>query len=76
MNADIQGELKGLVESRLRAFGDFRDEEVEVPAFNNGHEVFDSSQKRLMEKVSEASLQRQRNELDRRYLFNVPGFDA
>lgn len=74
MNADIQGELKGLVESRLRAFGDFRDEEVEVPAFNNGHEVFDSSQKRLMEKVSEASLQRQRNELERRYLFNVPGF--
>lgn len=74
MNADIQGELKGLVESKLRAFGDFRDEEVEVPAFNNGHEVFDSSQKRLMEKVSEASLQRQRNELERRYLFNVPGF--
>lgn len=74
MNADIQGELKGLVESRLRAFGDFRDEEVEVPAFNNGHEVFDSSQKRLMEKVSEASLQRQRNELERRYLLNVPGF--
>lgn len=74
MNADIQGELKGLVESRLRAFGDFRDEEVEVPAFNNGHEVFDNSQQRLMEKVSEASLQRQRNELERRYLFNVPGF--
>lgn len=74
MNADIQGELKGLVESRLRAFGDFRDEEVEVPAFNNGEEVFDRSQKRLMEKVSEASLQRQRNELERRYLFNVPGF--
>jgi hypothetical protein len=74
MNADIQGELKGLVESRLRAFGDFRDEEVEVPAFNNGIESFDSTQKRLMEKVSEASLQRQRNELERRYLFNVPGF--
>ena len=74
MNADIQGELKGLVESKLRAFGDFRDEEVEVPAFNNGTEVYDSSQKRLTEKVSEASLQRQRNELERRYLFNVAGF--
>lgn len=74
MNADIQGDLKGLVESRLRAFGDFRDEEVEVPAFNNGNEVFDSSKKRLLEKVSEASLQSQRNELERRYLFNVPGF--
>ncbi len=74
MNADIQGDLKGLVESKLRAFGDFRDEEVEVPAFNNGNEVFDNSHKRLMEKISEASLQRQRNELERRYLFNVPGF--
>lgn len=74
MNADLPSELKGLVESRLLAFGDFRDEEVEVPAFNNGNEVFDSSQKRLMEKVSEASLQRQRNELERRYMFNVPGF--
>lgn len=74
MNADIQGELKGLVDSRLRAFGDFRDEEVEVPAFSNGKEVFDQNGKRLKEKVSEASLQRQRNELERRYLFNVPGF--
>lgn len=74
MNADIQGDLKGLVESKLRAFGDFRDEEVEVPAFNNGNDVFDSSQKRLKEKVSEASLQRQRNDLERRFLFNVPGF--
>lgn len=74
MNADIQGELKGLVESKLRAFGDFLDEEVEVPAFNNGNEVYDSSQKRLTEKVSEATLQRRRNELERRYLFNVAGF--
>lgn len=74
MNADIQGDLKGLVESKLRAFGDFRDEEVEVPAFNNGEEVFDRLQNRLTEKVSESSLQRQRNELERRYLFPVPGF--
>ena len=74
MNADIQGHLKGLVESRLRAFGDFRDEEVDVPAFNNGNEAFDGANRRLTEKVSEASLQRQRNELERRFLFNIPGF--
>ena len=74
MNADIQGELKGLVESRLRAFGDFRDEEIEVPAFNNGTAAFNQQGEPLTEKVSEASLQRQRNELERRYLFNVPGF--
>lgn len=74
MNADIQGELKGLIESRLRAFGDFRDEDVDVPAFSNGNEIFDRNGVRLTEKVSEASLQRQRSELERRFLFNVPGF--
>jgi hypothetical protein len=74
INADVRGELKGLVESKLRAFGEFRNEEAEVPAFNHGEEVFDRNQKRLMEKVSEASLQRQRNELERRYLYNLPGF--
>lgn len=74
MNADIQGELKGLIESRLRAFGDYRDEEVEVPAFNQGEEVFDRHQNRLMEKVSEASLHRQRIALERRFLYTIPGF--
>jgi hypothetical protein len=74
MNADIQGELKGLVDSKLRAFIDFTNAEVEVPAFNNGHAAYDKDQNRLTEKVSEASLQRTRNELERRYLFNVPGF--
>lgn len=73
-NSDIQGELKGLVDSRLRAFGEFRDEEVEVPAFINGEKVFDSNQNPLKEKVSEATLLRQRNDLERRYLYVIPGF--
>lgn len=62
------------MESKLRAFGDFRDEEIEVPAFNNGTAAFNQQGEPLTEKVSEASLQRQRNELERRYLFNVAGF--
>lgn len=74
LNSDIRGELKGLVNSRLRAFGDFRDELVEVPAFTDGKESFDEAGKRASEKVSEASLQRQRNELERRYIYNIPGF--
>lgn len=74
MNADIQGELKGLVDSRLRAFGDFRDEEVDVPAFSSGKEIYDANCQRLTEKVSEASLQRQRNDLERRFLYPVAGF--
>lgn len=74
MNADIQGELKGLIASKLRAFGEFYEEEIEVPVFFNGEEVFDSKQNRLKEKVSEASLQRRRNDIEKRYLFTIPGF--
>lgn len=74
LNSDIQGELKDLVNSRLRAFGGFRDEEVEVPAFTNGEETFDRDRNRAKTKVSEASLARQRNDLERRFIYNVPGF--
>lgn len=74
LNSDIQGDLKGLVDSKLRAFGEFRDEEVEVSAFTNGEEVFDRNQNRLEEKVSEATLLRHRNDLERRYLYTIPGF--
>lgn len=74
LNADVQGELQGLIESKLRAFGDFRDEEVEVPGFSNGEAVFDRSGSPLTEKVSEASLERQRNAFERRFIFNIAGF--
>ncbi|CAA9892387.1 conserved hypothetical protein [Candidatus Methylobacter favarea] len=74
LNADIQGELQGLIDSKLRAFSDFRDEEVEVPAFMNGEPVFDREGKPLTEPVSEASLERLRNGIERRYIYNISSF--
>ena len=35
LNADAKNELKGLLESKLNAFGDLRSSEVSVPAFTN-----------------------------------------
>ena len=74
MNSDMGEQLREIVESKLRTFGALRDEEVEMPAFSNGEEVFDSNRNRKVEKITEASLQRQRSELERRYLFNISGF--
>ena len=74
LNADIQGELQGLIDSKLRAFSEFRDEEVEVPAFMNGEPVFDREGKPLTESVSEASLERLRNGIERRYIYNISSF--
>jgi hypothetical protein len=74
LNADIQGELHGLIDSKLRAFGEFRDEEVNVPAYKNGEAIFDRDNNRLEEPVSEASLERLRNDIERRYIYNISGF--
>jgi len=74
LNADIPGELQGLIDSKLRAFGEFRDEEVNVPAFKNGEAIFDQKGNPLTEPVSEASLERLRNDIERRYIYNISGF--
>lgn len=74
LNADIQGELQGLIDSKLRAFSEFRDEEVDVPAFKNGEAIFDRQGNPLNEPVSEALLERLRNSIERRYIYNIPGF--
>jgi hypothetical protein len=74
LNADIQGELQGLIDSKLRAFTDFRNEEVSVPAFKNGEPVFDQNGNPLTEPVSEASLERLRNDIEKRYIYNISGF--
>jgi len=74
LNADIPGELQGLIDSKLRAFGEFRDEEVNVPAFKNGEAIFDQKGNPLNEPVSEASLERLRNDIERRYIYNISGF--
>jgi hypothetical protein len=74
LNADIQGELQGLIDSKLRAFSDFRNEEVDIPAYKNGVAIFDQNGNPLKEPVSEASLERLRNDIERRYIYNITGF--
>jgi len=74
LNADAKGELQDLIQSRLRAFADLKNEEISVPAYLNGEPVMGKDSKPIMEKVSEASLQRLRNDIEKRYLHDITGF--
>lgn len=74
LNADAKGDLQDLIQSRLRAFADLKGQEVEVDAYVNGKPVLDSEQKPVKEKVSEASLQRLRNDIEKRFLYDITGF--
>lgn len=73
LNADAKGDLQDLIQSRLRAFADLKGEEVTVPAYVNGQPATDNGTP-LMEKVSEASLQRLRNDIEKRFLYDITGF--
>jgi hypothetical protein len=74
LNADVKGELEGLIESKLHAFAELRDEEIAVQAFVNGEPAMDTQGKPLQVKVSEASLERQRKDLERRFVTDISGF--
>ena len=73
LNADAKGELEGLIESKLSAFGEMRDVEIEVPAFVNGVAA-EANGKPLMVKVSEASLERERHGLEKRFIYDIKDF--
>ena len=72
LNADAKGELQDLIQSRLRAFADLKGEEIEVPAYLNGKPALDENKNSILEKVSEASLQRLRNDFEKRFLQSMP----
>ena len=73
LNADAKGELEGLIESKLSAFGEMRDVEIDVPAFVNGAAAeFNGAV--LMVKVSEASLERERHGIEKRFVFDIKDF--
>jgi hypothetical protein len=73
LNADAKGELEGLIESKLAAFGEMRDVEIVVPAFVNGVAAEANGQP-LMVKVSEASLERDRHGIEKRFIYDVKDF--
>ncbi|MDM7942578.1 MAG: hypothetical protein QUV35_08110 [Hydrogenophaga sp.] len=74
LNVDVSGDLKGLIESKLHAFADLRDEPVEVPAFVNGNAACDAHNEPLMEHVSESSLERKRHDLEKHFVYDIAKF--
>ena len=74
LNADIKGELQGLIAARVRAFGEFRAAEVEVPAISAGGPVYDRNGNALTETVTEASLEQLRKGIESRFTYALPGF--
>ncbi len=70
LNSDAKGELEGLIESKLSAFSEMRDVEIDVPAFVNGVAA-ESNGKPLMIKVSEVSLGRERNSIEKRFVYDI-----
>lgn len=74
LNADASEQLRGLLDSKLKAFSELRDREVDVPLFVMGEPAFDREGKPLLEQVSEAGLSRERHAIEADYLYDVPGF--
>lgn len=74
LNADAKDALRDLIESKIKAFADLRDVEVQAPLFVNGEAVYDSRQNPMFEPVSEASLEGERRALERRYIYDIAGF--
>lgn len=74
LNADAKEEIRGLLDSRLRAFADLRDHEVGVPVFVQGNPVFGKDGNPTTEAVSEATLNRERHAIEADFLSDVTGF--
>lgn len=74
INADVQGDLAQLIDSKMRAFGDLKSESVVVPVFTaSGDPAFDAKGAPLSEPCSEARLGKIRNALEREYLYLIAG---
>lgn len=74
LNADASEHLRGLLDSKLKAFSELKDREVPVPLFVRGEQAFDRDQKPLKEPISEAGLNRERHAIEVDYLYDVAGF--
>lgn len=74
LNADAKDALRDLIESKIKAFADLRDVEVQAPLYVNGEIAYDGRQNPMFEFVSEASLEGERRALERRYIYDIAGF--
>lgn len=74
LNVDVAGELQGLIDTKLRAFGDLRTRPVEIPAFTRaGDASLGEHGKQRSEPMSEADLEAVRREIERRFLYSIRG---
>lgn len=74
LNADANEDLQGLIQSKLNAFTSYKKVEVSVPAYHNGTPLLDANGNPLMDRVSEASLQRTRTAFESRFIHDITGF--
>ena len=74
LNADASEHLRTLLDSKLKAFSKLRDKEVDVPLLVNGEQAFSRDGKPMLERVSEATLIRERSAIEADYLYDVTGF--
>jgi hypothetical protein len=72
LNVDVVGELRDLIDARLRAFGDIRRHPVDVPAFTRtGEPSLGEDKKQRTEPQTEAGLEAVRREIERQFLFSI-----
>lgn len=74
LNADVTGDLQELIRSRLRPFLEFKTVEVAVPAYHNGKLLEGRDGKAQIDNVSQATLQRTRTALERKYIYDITGY--
>lgn len=74
LNADAAKEIKLLIDGQLKAFGEFREVAINVPAFTtDGQASFDRDRNRQTARVSEADLEQVRHNIERRFLYPIVG---
>lgn len=75
LNADVDDELSQLLDTKIKALADLRNVEITVSEFSDdGSPSFNQEgrQKKCLE--SEASLERKRKTLEKRYIYNLPKY--
>lgn len=74
LNADAKDELKGLLDSKLRAFADLRQMPIAVPVFIDGEQVYNGKGEPMMTMMTEADLEAIRRDIERKYTYDIMGF--
>jgi|APLak6261671648_1056085.scaffolds.fasta_scaffold00336_7 hypothetical protein len=75
LNADVDPELGELLNTKIKGLADLRTVEIKVPEFSDdGSPTFDQDGKQKDCMESEASLERKRKTLEKRYIYNLPKY--